>query len=117
MADTPAITPTIEVVSDDGRTRIERVMYKGVEIGRNVGITPDPAEQAATAALDARRAVLLKQLDPNQPDPTDKEFKDAQAFIAVAADLGADVAVAAAAGELVVDVAVDAPVGPVKGGG
>lgn len=69
---------TTEIISDDGRLRVERVLLDGKEIGTN---TTDLLAVEAAQELEQHRQVLRQQLDPNQPDPTAKELADAQAFI------------------------------------
>lgn len=95
MTDQP-IPITVEVVYDDGVTRIERVLSNGREVGTNTIALPSAQEQAEQAAVERRRDVLRQQLDPKRPDPDEKAFKDAQAFEALAQIDGVAAALAVA---------------------
>lgn len=114
MADTDPIPVTIEVVSDDGAIRVERVMHAGTEIGRNVVCLPTPEETEHAVAVEARRDVLRAVVDPNRATPPAEDVLQAQAFLALAELDGVKSALEVAGEAIAVDVPVD-PKGGVRG--
>lgn len=101
--------------SDDGRTRVSEFVDDAT--GRVIGEEHiDLALQAEAAVVERHRDVLRQQLDPKRPDPSSKQVADAQAFIALAADVGVAEALAVAdevaLAEPVLAEPVDVPVDP-----
>ena len=108
--------PTLVVIADDGETRLVHLIDDaGRVLCESIEPSPDSASAKRAAAedalLDARRDVLRQQLDPKRVDPSPKAFADAQAFVALAADVGI-----AAAAEVSGDVLADALPADPKGG-
>jgi len=102
---------TLHTVSDDGVTLVvEERDLRGKVICTSY--EPSPASEdfkqavAEEAAVERHRDVLRQQLDPKRPDPSTKAVADAQAFIALAADVGVTEALAVA-DEVVIALPVD----------
>lgn len=89
---TSPIQTSIEIESDDGRVRVERVLHNGKEIGRNVVYLPSPEEQAQAAAVQARCDVLAAVVDPSQKTPPATAQQEAHAFLRLRDELGIEAA-------------------------
>jgi hypothetical protein len=69
---------TTELVSDDGRIRVERVLVDGVEVGTN---STDLIAQAEHVEASAPLDVLRAQLADDQPNPPPDEVLTALASL------------------------------------
>lgn len=108
---------TLRIVSDDGIVQVvEERDDKGVLLVQRREESPssDIAKQEAAeqAAVERHRDVLRQQLDPKRPDPSVKEIADAQAFIALANDIGITEALAVADETILAEPVDQTPVDP-----